>query len=349
MSMSTIKNSFILIGLSNESDKLTIDKIVDICKPYNLQLLHLYNNSSANKIQHIAAAFLEFKPQMFEVFRDITFIESGLIIHFKPSDKYHNTMNILVLSESLYNHFTIDVIMEEPYPASLLHAAVLNKEFNILVHLMEFTKNPNIGTKEAKTTALHIAAKEAYMDELELLLSHPLINVNARDILDDTPLTIASLENKTESMRRLLQHPDIDIKHVNSSGQNALYGGIINNNLCIIDMILNHESYKNLDDEEYTKLYDEILNLTNNNFLLSYCYDILFSEYNDDSPNKINSNIAKEIINGRHLIDQLNTVPFTAHFQLNYYAIFIVFVFIQISMAISSIYYPLNDGILKIA
>lgn len=344
MNKTTIENAFILIGLSNESDTVTIDKIIDICKPYGIELLHLYNNSATSTtsatIQHIAAAFVEFKPQMFDVFRDITFIESGLVMHFKPSEKYSNTMNIIVLSESLYNHFTVDVVMEEPYPASLLHAAVLMDEFNILVHLMEFSKNPNVSTGDAKTTALHIAAKEEKLDALELLLAHPNIDVNAINILGDTPLSISGLENKTSSVRRLLQHPDIDVKSANSLGQCALYGGIINKNVCILDMILNHESYKNLDEKSRAELYDEILEITDSSFVLNYCYDILFSEYNDESPNKMNSCIAKEVINGRHLADQIDALdPYIYMAQLDFHMIFMVFVFVQMIMALSSIYY----------
>jgi hypothetical protein len=336
-----VSNAFILVGLSNESDLVTINKILDICKFYDAQILHLHNTTTTtttttttlNEIQHILAGFVTFKPQMLDVFRDIVFIESGLIMNFKPSLEYRDTMNILVLSESLYNHFTTDIIMEEPYPASLLHSAVLNKEFNILVHLMEFTENPNIGTKEAKTTALHIAAKEAYMDELELLLSHPMIDVNALDILDDTPLTIASLENKTESVRRLLKHPDIDVKHKNFAGNNALYGGIINNNMCVIDMLLNHDAYKNLSATQYSNIYDDILETTDDSNILDYCYTIIFSECNDDSPNKINSSIAADIVNGLHQLGQPSieyTDKFISVIPIDYQVMFTIFAFVQL-------------------
>lgn len=293
-----LENAFMLVGLSNESDYDTVEKIIKLCISYEARFLHLSNESSAaHSIKHILAAFMKFNPKMFEVFRNIIFIESGLVMKFAPSSKYSNTMNIIVLSESIYNHFTIDILMTSPYPASLVHVAVLMEEHELLQHILEFTKNPNIGTLEASTTALHLAAKEEFMTPLHLLLSHPNIDVNVTDILDDTPLTLASLENKAISVRRLLEHPDIDAKHKNSTGQNALIAAVINNNIFIVDMILKHPSYLHLSASEYSDIYDDILDNTSNLRMLDYCYNEIFSFENDISQNKIDSRIAYEIIN----------------------------------------------------
>jgi hypothetical protein len=294
---SSIEHAFILVGLSNESALDTVEKIIRMFISYEARFLHLSTQSAEQPIRQLLAANMKFKPEMFEVFRNIVFIESGLVVKFAPSVKYKNTMNILVLSESIYNYFSIDILMTSPYPASLVHAAVLMEENELLHHILEFSKNPNIGTLDAHTTPLHLAAKEEYMTPLHLLLSHPNIDANITDILEDTPLTLASLENKTIAVRRLLEHPHINVKHKNSTGQNALIAAVINGNICIIEMILNHPAYLQLTPSEYGDIYEDILNNTSNRRILDYCYNIIFSSANDMSPNKINSRISYEIMN----------------------------------------------------
>ena len=71
--------------------------------------------------------------------------------------------------------------------------------------------------------ALHGASKHGYVEVVKLLLAHPNININLKDIHGQTPLSIGCQYGKVSVVRLLLQDPRVDIRLGDYMGRTPLW------------------------------------------------------------------------------------------------------------------------------
>ena len=76
-------------------------------------------------------------------------------------------------------------------------------------------------TDDSKTTALHVAAKENYVDFVRCLLQHDSSAINLVDEFGKTALHYAAFNNHQEMVEFLLQQQSIDVNIKNNKGQMA--------------------------------------------------------------------------------------------------------------------------------
>jgi ankyrin repeat protein len=90
-------------------------------------------------------------------------------------------------------------------------------------------------------TALIIAARKGHSDIIEVLLSHPKIEVNLCNSAGRSPLMIAALQGQLDCTQKLLQIPEIDINAEDQDGNTALMWASATGQLDVIDMLLERE------------------------------------------------------------------------------------------------------------
>lgn len=98
------------------------------------------------------------------------------------------------------------------------------------------------GVFEGGWTPLHLVCARKHRDAVELLLSHPKINVNQGGgyHYNNTPLHIACFSGSKAIVDLLLEHPNIIVNQLNKSAQTPLYFACSNKHTEIINQLLMH-------------------------------------------------------------------------------------------------------------
>lgn len=77
-------------------------------------------------------------------------------------------------------------------------------------------------------------------EAVKLLLTHPYIDVNARNVMGTTPLSLATLIGSEEMVKALLAHPKIDATIPDMWGQTAFFYATETRNQAAADAIRTH-------------------------------------------------------------------------------------------------------------
>ena len=85
-----------------------------------------------------------------------------------------------------------------------------------------YSNSKSAQPNKGNNTYLHLATCVGCEKILSLLLSNKLIDINAEDSLGETPLIEACRNKNTESINLLFSMPDLDYKHCNKRGDDAL-------------------------------------------------------------------------------------------------------------------------------
>ena len=109
--------------------------------------------------------------------------------------------------------------------------------------------------------------------KVKLLLAHPNIDVNAKNIAGWTPLHTSCSNNRIKIAELLLAHPNIDVNAKNEYGWTPLHKACQNNNIELVKLLLahpkikmnlNYKNYKNIKIrnllKSHTNLYENSMN-----------------------------------------------------------------------------------------
>ena len=106
---------------------------------------------------------------------------------------------------------------------SLLHTAVLNENYGMVLVLGRCPKTDVNARDEYGKTPLHYAARMKNSGIFRSLLLHPKANVNAQDEEGKTPLYEASEKGKHDYVHCFLLHPDINPNIQDREGNTPLH------------------------------------------------------------------------------------------------------------------------------
>jgi ankyrin repeat protein len=106
---------------------------------------------------------------------------------------------------------------------SLLHIAVLNEDYAMVLALGQYAKTDVNARDEYGKTPLHYAARMKNSGIFRSLLLHPRTNVNVQDEEGKTPLYEASEKGKHDYVHCFLLHPDINPNVQDREGNTPLH------------------------------------------------------------------------------------------------------------------------------
>ena len=107
--------------------------------------------------------------------------------------------------------------------ADLFDASENGNVFEVSRSLEDPTVDVNRQWDYKKATALHIASVRGHCDVVKILLTHPDININARDYFGQTPISIACECNKPSVFRTLLKDRRVDVSLDDNYGRTPLW------------------------------------------------------------------------------------------------------------------------------
>ena len=127
-------------------------------------------------------------------------------------------------------------------------------------HLIDFGANVNTRTTGAITgnTALMVAIQAKKYDTVEILMNKDadINNISDRGI---TPLMLAAQTGDIDIVNLLLSHPDLNIYAIDSEGKNALVYAYISGNIELIQLLTQLEMTTDLPPEEIKAIIKKYL------------------------------------------------------------------------------------------
>ena len=182
-------------------------------------------------------------------------IELGVDVNTKSSDGYWFGLKIAVtenneeLLDLLLSHPNIDVNTRDNYQNTALIVACYKKHsgyrsrfdeartracprsLTIIKRLLDVPDvEVNCKSRDGEWFALKYAASNDDEELLELLLSHPGIDVNNTDNYQNTALMMACYKRYSRIIKRLLAVPDINVNCQNARGVSAFNMAVLRNN-----------------------------------------------------------------------------------------------------------------------
>ncbi len=166
-------------------------------------------------------------------------------LHYAASNKDIDTIKGLLLCGAYIN-------AKDKYGITVLHIATKNNDLELLKFLVKNTDK--IDTKDKHgMTPLHKAVEYGYIDIVKFLVMHCDVNVDARNVLQETPLHV-SIKNRNYEISKFLL--DLGPKYLTKDKYgNTLLDIIIKNS--DIDMLKLIHKYTTLINRECSK-YKEI-------------------------------------------------------------------------------------------
>ena len=116
--------------------------------------------------------------------------------------------------------------------------AVKHDEPQVIAGLFQRGFDPNTRNPDG-LHALHLAIQEPAPKVIELLLTHPRIDVDPRNQHDETPLMLAALKGLAELAERLIEHES----DLNKPGWTPLHYAATSGQVAIIRLLLEHHAY----------------------------------------------------------------------------------------------------------
>jgi ankyrin repeat protein len=121
-----------------------------------------------------------------------------------------------------------------------LHTAVLYENVEMVQLLLSFPEIEINAKNNNNQTPLHAAAITGNFEIFQLLLSHPKIEINVKNNDDEIPLHIAALLANCEMVKLLVNFPEIEINAKNYNDQTPLHCAAIIGNFEIFQLLLSH-------------------------------------------------------------------------------------------------------------
>lgn len=113
----------------------------------------------------------------------------------------------------------VDVNSSDKYLGNALHAAAHRGNTDMIQLLLDNGADVNSG---CGNSPLHAAAMKGHEEAVRLLLKQRDIDVNSKNLQNQTPLLVAVKKRHTGVVRLLLERNDIDINFHNGDGRTAL-------------------------------------------------------------------------------------------------------------------------------
>ena len=105
-------------------------------------------------------------------------------------------------------------------------------------------------TDEGGWSALHLAAHNARIEALDVLMASPAIDVNSRNKWKSTPLSLAAAKGHYDCIQALVMHPETDINaRADYYGRTALIEAARNGHLDVVKLLVEHGADVNLADK----------------------------------------------------------------------------------------------------
>ena len=132
--------------------------------------------------------------------------------------------NSVYFAKLLLSH-GVSRLSRDEYNWTPLHIAASYNSIEVLKLLLEHKNNESVNPNVADLdgdTPLHCAAKEGFIDCIEVLLEQPGINANARDRHGATPLHYAACYDKADAVQYLLNTNVVDPNMTDEFHRSAL-------------------------------------------------------------------------------------------------------------------------------
>lgn len=177
--------------------------------------------------------FLNFMNQLRSTSQDFKRIIDDQTFHLGIQKAFKSIMQCYITK------YDVLKFMKKDFGGESLHQA-LCRNFITLLELLLADEEIDINTKNGTGALLHIAIWHTKSIKLVLLLlSYGKIEVNAKDVYNNTPLIFAVNENSPELVRILLDNKaDINAKNLN--GQTPLYIAVVRGYKDIVKLLLAH-------------------------------------------------------------------------------------------------------------
>ncbi|KAH1673600.1 hypothetical protein KXW87_003295 [Aspergillus fumigatus] len=141
---------------------------------------------------------------------------------------------------------------------TLLDAAILS---NSVGHVNAILEHPDLNMSlitapdRTQLSPLHIAAQQDPLDAgiVAVLVAHPEIDVNARDLHQRTPLAYAAVTGQTQMVNILVAQPGVDVSPIDGWGMTPLHYAAENGHRNIVRIILDSPGT----NAWHTSIYDK--------------------------------------------------------------------------------------------
>jgi ankyrin repeat protein len=133
-------------------------------------------------------------------------------------------------------------LIKEKYQSPLVSAVRYNyRNYDIVKLLLEHPKiDPNQKTRKGSTALLEVC-KTGDRDAFELLMKHPKIDPNQRGALEVSPIDMASLKKNYDMIKDIMSHPKFNPNDSNGkSGRTYLMEAISQGKIETIRLLLQH-------------------------------------------------------------------------------------------------------------